>query len=399
MINLELPDQYTKLEAGMKKMAIDLFRPISRKYDEKEHAYPVELDIFRNNFMRRKKVSKKDSDTNLNGKKNKNSGRNLSTIITTEELAWGDVALFMSIPNAAPGNAALIALATDEQLVKYGKKWIAFSVTEPEVGSDSGSVRTTAVLDGEQWVLNGEKIFVTAADRCDLVIVWASVDKEAGKAGIKPFLVEKNTPGFTLVKLEKKMGLRANDTGNFILSDCRIPKDNILGSTEVKNEKTSKGFKGIMKTFDNTRPIVGAMAVGVAKAALEFTKEKMEESGIKIDYNKNPNNLSAIEKEYYLMEAHNNATRLLTLKAAWMADNNIPNSLSASMSKAKGGKCATIITQKCCDMLGYMGYSRKFLPEKWLRDGKILDIFEGTGQIQHLIIARHILKLSSKELK
>ena len=137
-------------------------------------------------------------------------------------------------------------------------------------------------------MLNGEKIFVTCADRCDVVVVWATVDKKAGKSGIKSFIVEKDRPGFKLEKLEHKLGIRASDTGTFVLDNCRIPKDNLLGSAEVKT--ATEGFKGVMKTFDNTRPMVASMALGIARAALDFTREKIEESGIKLDYNKNPNN-------------------------------------------------------------------------------------------------------------
>ncbi|MFH2098538.1 MAG: acyl-CoA dehydrogenase family protein, partial [Pseudomonadota bacterium] len=264
-------------------------------------------------------------------------------------------------------------------------------------GSDSGSISTTAELDGDEWVLNGEKIFVTCADRCDAVVVWATLDKEAGKRGIKSFVVEKGTPGFTLAHLEHKLGIRASDTGTFVLNNCRIPKGNILGSAEIK--KTTEGFKGVMKTFDNTRPMVAAMSLGIARAALDFTREKLDEAGVALDYETNPNNQSSMQKDYLWMEANLEAMRLLTWRAAWMADNETSNSLEASMCKAKAGRYGTLITLKCAEILGPLGISREYLAEKWMRDSKIMDIFEGTGQIQHLIIARSVLKMSSKELK
>ena len=248
-------------------------------------------------------------------------------------------------------------------------------------------------------MLNGEKIFVTAAERSEAVVVWATIDKNAGRGGIKSFVVEKGTPGFKLDHLEKKLGIRASDTGAFVLNNCRIPKDNILGSSEVKKKKTTAGFKGVMKTFDNTRPHVAAQGLGIARAALELTKEKLEEDGAALDYKKHPNRIASREKEYYLMEAHLEAARLLTWRAAWMADNGERNSMEASMSKAKSGRSATLITQKCCELLGPVGFSCRELAEKWMRDSKIIDIYEGTGQIQHLIIARQLLGLSSKELK
>lgn len=397
MIGFELPESAKQVKEMLNGVAKNLFRPIARKYDQAEHEYPKELDMMRGAVPGRPQKSdarKKEKDKTAP----ETLGANMMAIIGTEEMAYGDTGLMLSIPGRGLGNAAIAAVATDEQKKKFGDKWAAMAITEPGSGSDSGSITTTAVLDGDQWVLNGEKIFVTCADRCDVVVVWATVDPDAGKAGIKSFIVEKGTPGFKLEKLEYKLGIRASDTGTFVLKDCRIPKENLLGSAEVK-KKTTEGFKGVMKTFDNTRPMVAAMSNGVSRAALELTREKMEEAGYRLAYHKNINNVSSIEKEYYMMEAHLEAMRLLTYKAAWMADNNEFNNLEASMSKAKAGRYGTLITQKCCELLGPLGISTKLLAEKWMRDSKILDIFEGTGQIQHLIVARNVLKLSSKELK
>jgi len=399
MINLETPEYLEKMMKSMNSLAKGVIRPIARKYDEAEHEYPKELEMFRSMHIMGS-PKKKDKGKAASAKADPNKpkrGVNLSTVASIEELCWGDAGMLLSFPNAGLGNAAIVAVATDEQLERFGDKWAAMAITEPGSGSDSGSIITTAVLDGDEWVLNGEKIFVTCADRCDVVVVWATVDKSAGKSGIKSFIVEKDTPGFTLEKLEHKLGIRASDTGTFVLDDCRIPKNNILGSAEVQTG--GEGFKGVLKTFDNTRPMVASMALGVTRAAVDFTRDMMEESGIDIDYEKNLNNVSSIEKEFYLMEAHLEATRLLTWKAAWMADNEEFNNLEASMSKAKAGRWGTLITQKACELLGPMGFSREYLAEKWMRDSKIMDIFEGTGQIQHLIVARNVLELSSNELK
>lgn len=395
MINLEAPESLKQLRTNMHDLVKGLFRPISRKYDEAEHEYPKELDIFKQLMP----AAPKKSDKSKKEKKKAEIGQNLQTLISVEELCWGDCGLMLTIPNAGLGNAAIDAVATEEQKEKFGTgKWAAMAITEAESGSDSGSISTTADLDGDEWVLNGEKIFVTCASRCDEVVVWATVDKSAGKGGIKSFIVERDTPGFNLEHLEHKLGIRASDTGTIVLKDCRIPKGNILGSPEIK-KNTTEGFKGVMQTFNNTRPMVAAMSCGVARASLEFTKEKIEESGVKIDYNKSGKNLSGIEKDFYMMEANLEAMRLLSWRAAWMADNKEFNGVEASMSKAKAGRYGTLITQKCCELLGPIGYSCKDLAEKWMRDSKILDIFEGTGQIQHLIVARGILKVSGKELK
>jgi acyl-CoA dehydrogenase len=403
VINLELTDNMQKMENNLKSLAISVFRPISRKYDEAEHDYPVELDFFRKlpilskpKKRQNRQDKAEEEKTKINRKKDR-IGENLQLVLSTEALCWGDAALLLSLPNAGLGNAALMAVASDEQIARFGNKWIAMAITEPQSGSDSGSISTTAELDKEEWVLNGEKIFVTCAHRCDAVVVWATMDKNAGKAGVKPFIVEKGTPGFKLEKLEYKLGIRASDTGSFLLKDCRIPKDNILGNPDI--EKGRDGFKGAMKTFDNTRPLVAAMANGIAAAAIDFLKEHLHKKGVELKYSKNVHNISSVEKEYYQMEAELEAMRLLTWRAAWMEDNKQPNNLEASMAKAKSGRMATLITQKCCDILGPLGFSRKYLAEKWMRDSKIMDIFEGTGQIQHLIIARNVLNLSSSELK
>jgi len=399
MINLELTDEIKKVKNDLNNLAKSLLRPIARKYDEAEHAYPEEMDVLRAPPKQRKPKAAGDKDKKKKSAKKEGLGQNLQTVIAIEELCWGDTGLLLSWPGQGLGNAAIDAVATEEQLERFGDKWAAMAITEPEAGSDTASINTTAELDGEEWVLNGEKIFVTAAERSEAVVVWATIDKAAGRGGIKSFVVEKGSPGFKLDHLEKKLGIRASDTGAFVLNNCRIPKENILGSSEVKQKKSTAGFKGVMKTFDNTRPHVAAQGLGIARAALELTKEKLEEAGDNLDYRKSPNNIKSREKEYYLMEANLEAARLLTWRAAWMADNKARNSMEASMSKAKTGRAATMITQKCCELLGPVGFSCHDLAEKWMRDAKIIDIYEGTGQIQHLIVARQFLGLSSKELK
>jgi acyl-CoA dehydrogenase len=400
MINLEPNQKMIEVRNSINNLAKGMLRPIARKYDVNEHEYPKELDMFRSiKIMGGSKKKKKEGDEPKKDDKPaaKKLGTNLSTVISIEEMCWGDAGLLLSLPNAGLGNAAIAAVATDDQMERFGNKWAAMAITEPGSGSDSGSITATAKLEGDEWVLNGEKIFVTCADRCDVVVVWATVDKKAGKSGIKSFVVEKDRAGFKLEKLEHKLGIRASDTGTFVLSDCRIPRSNLLGSEEVKT--ATEGFKGVMKTFDNTRPLVASMALGITRASLDFTREKIDESGIKLDYEKNLNNVSSLEKDFYLMEANLEAMRLLTWRAAWMADNGEYNNLEASMSKAKAGRWGTLITQKCCDLLGPLGYTQDNLAEKWMRDSKIMDIFEGTGQIQHLIVARNVLEFSSKQLK
>jgi acyl-CoA dehydrogenase len=300
------------------------------------------------------------------------------------------------MPGQGLGNSAIASVADDEQLERFGGRWAAMAITEPEAGSDSAAIRTTAVLDGDEYVLNGEKIYVTAGERADLVVVWATLDPSAGRAAIKSFVVERSNPGMKLDRLEHKLGIRASDTAAFRLEDCRVPRDALLGSPEID---TKQGFGGAMQTFDNTRPLVAAMAIGVARASLERTWELLSAAGVELDRDRPAMSQSAAAARYVGMEADYEAARLLTLQAAWMADNSKPNSLHASMAKAKAGRCGVEIALGCVELCGAVGYGEDELLEKWARDAKILDIFEGTQQIQLLIIARQLLGKTSAELK
>jgi acyl-CoA dehydrogenase len=182
-----------------------------------------------------------------------------------------------------------------------------------------------------------------------------------------------------------------------VLDNCRIPKENLLGSPEIA--EAGKGFAGVMQTFDNTRPLVAGMAIGLARACLEVTRKALEEAGVEIDYDRPANVQHAAAAQFLQMEADYEAARLMALEAAWMADNSKPNSLQASMAKAKAGRCGTEIALECVELCGSVGYDEGELLEKWARDAKILDIFEGTQQIQLLVIARQLLKKTSAELK
>jgi acyl-CoA dehydrogenase len=299
------------------------------------------------------------------------------------------------MPRQGLGNSAISAVATDEQKERFAGKWAAMAITEPEAGSDSAAIRTTATLEGDEYVINGEKIYVTAGDRADLIVVWATLDPKLGRAAIKSFVVARDNPGLKLDRLEHKLGIKASDTANFILTDCRVPKEDLLGNPEID---TKKSFGGVMQTFDNTRPLVAGMAVGLAQACLEETKRILAEAGVEIDYDRPINTQAAAAAEVIELEADYEAARLLMLEAAWMADNRKPNSLQASYSKAKAGRTATDIALRCVALCGSIGYSETSLLEKWARDAKILDIFEGTQQIQLLIIARQLLKKTSAEL-
>lgn len=395
MINLELPKKIEDAAAFAHQVAAGLFRPISRKYDRAEHEYPKELDIMRSSARGRGGDLTAERKPAGDGVRN---GANMTSVVTMMEMCWGDVGLTLTIPGRGLGNAAINAVATPEQKARFGDKWASMAITEPGTGSDSGNIRTTAYLDGDEWVINGEKIFVTAGERSEAVVVWANIDRSAGKAGIKSFVVEKGTPGMEVVRLEKKLGIRASDTAAITFTDCRIPKDNILGSPEIADKK--KGFGGVMQTFDNTRPGVAAMAIGCAKASLDLTRELLAKEGVRTTAYEVPRaQRTAIEDELIRMEAEWEAARLLVLKAAWMADNGKANSAEAAMCKAKAGRAGSEITLRCVELCGALGYTERELLEKWARDSKILDIFEGTQQIQQLIVARRLLGKRSDELK
>ena len=324
------------------------------------------------------------------------NGANLASVMSIAEMCWGDVGLLLSMPRQGLGNSAIASVADDEQIERFGGLWASMAITEPGTGSDSANIKTTAVLDGDEYVLNGEKIYVTSGDRSDAVVVWASLDRSLGRAAIKSFVVPKGTPGMRVDRLEHKLGIKASDTATIIFEDCRVPKENLLGSPDIDPRQ---GFAGAMATFDNTRPLVASMAVGCAKAALDLTRELLERAGVEIDYDRPALAQSAAAAKFLQMEADWEAARLLMLQAAWMADNRRPNSLEASMAKAKAGRVGSDITLSCVELAGSVGYAEGELLEKWARDSKILDIFEGTQQIQQLIVARRVLGLSSAELK
>jgi acyl-CoA dehydrogenase len=401
MMSLETPRKFEPLVAQARQVAREVFRPISRRYDREEHARPKELDMLAavidgvNDATGIGGAGAAGVRRSAGGDGENRNGSNMSTALSIMELCWGDVGLLLSMPRQGLGNSAIASVGDDEQLERFDGLWAAMAITEPEAGSDSAAIRTTAVRDGGEYVLNGEKIYVTAGERADLVVVWATLDPSKGRAAVKPFVVERSNPGLVLERLEHKLGIRASDTAAFRLEDCRVPAENLLGSPDI----AASGFAGAMQTFDNTRPLVAAMAVGLARACLEETRRLIEEAGVAIDWDRPVSVQPAAAAEYVAMEADYEAARLLTLEAAWMADNAKPNSLHASMAKAKAGRSCVDIALRCVRLAGTLGYGEELLLEKWARDAKILDIFEGTQQIQLLVIARQLLGKSSAELR
>ena len=406
MISFAITDRSEKARALFRRMAAEHMRPIARKYDDQEHDLPVEWVSW---YWQTGRFAQPGGEGASDGF--------VQVCMQAEELCWGDAGLYLRTPFAGLGGSAVAAAGTPDQKKKFlavfseasaAPAWGAMAITEPGAGSDSAAIETTATPDGDDYVLNGTKIFCTggegaAKSPAGFVVVWATVDKTAGRGGIKAFIVPAGTPGMSLVGLENKLGIRASDTATLRFENCRVPRANLLGSDKVRREDEKgagdKGFKGAMATFDASRPIVAAMAVGVGRAALELVKEELAKSGIAARYDAPPTELTAIERDLAEMEAELQTARLLTWRAAAMMNRGKPNSLEASMAKAKAGLAVTKITQKAVELLGPLGYSKKLLVEKWMRDAKINDIYEGTQQINLLIVARRILDYSSAMLR
>ncbi len=418
-IEFEAPKPIVQMNTMLETVAVNMMRSVSREFDENEHSIPFDYIEFMHTAMRsmggagglapaEEKPAKEGAE-----KRPPIGYQRLAAQI--EALSWGDVGFYLITPGGGLGAAAVQAAGSPEQRAKFlarfsGEKptFAAMCMTEPGAGSDTSAIRARAVLDEKtnEWVINGEKIFVTAGDKSfneyeqfgkGFIVVWASIDPSAGRAGMRAFVVEAGTPGVKVTKLEHKLGIRASDTASISLVDARVPFENILGKPTV--EKTTTGFKGAMATFDATRPLVAASGVGVARAAVEFVKEKLKENGVEIRYGLPRNKLTSVEKDVIDMEIQLRSAWLLVLKAVWMADNKKPNALESSMSKVRAGDIVTKITQKAVEILGPIGYSREFLLEKWFRDAKITDIYEGTGQINRLVVARQVLGYSGSELR
>jgi acyl-CoA dehydrogenase len=434
-IEFKLPADIEKQLQPVRLVAEQVMRPESRYLDEHEHTRPVKYvnmmwpqmkQMEKANLEMALRRAHKQSANGANGHghsagENSNgqepsrraSHANLSLVHMIEMLSWGDAGVYLCTPASALAGAAINAVATPDQLERFLRrftegepKWGAMAMTEPQAGSDTSNIQTTASFDPatNEWVLNGQKIFCTSGklalmESPGLVVVWATVDKQAGRAGMKPFVVEAGTPGVTILKVEEKLGIRASDTAAIVFDNCRIPAENLLGDAEVKKGVGNKGFKGAMKTFDSTRPIVAASAIGIGRAAFEFTRDTLAKQGVRIEYTQPRWKLTATQADLLEMEAQLHAAWLLTLKATALLDAGQENKLESSMAKVKAGKAVTWVTQKAVELLGPLGYTTQTLAEKWMRDAKINDIYEGTGQINTLIVAREILGYTRAELK
>jgi acyl-CoA dehydrogenase len=391
MIDFELSEGDHELLGKVRENAL-VTRKYARYYDENEHEFPPE--------ELPEAADHPDVMSLLGGRDPNDTGLGVIAMLIAMGQSWGDYSVRMRRGTGGLGNAALRAAGTPEQQEKWNDLTLAMAITEPGCGSDPSMVQMTAVLDEatDEWVLNGEKIFVTTGCRADGVVVWATIDKSAGRAGIKSFLVEKGSPGFVVAHKERKLGIRADDTAAYVFQDCRVPRGNLLGGDETIPKKSSGGFRGVMKTFNMTRPSVSATGLGMAEAALDFTREHLEAAGVEIAYGGGLAGQSAAAERFLRLEALYEASKLSILRAAWLSGEGQPNNLEASACKAKTGTAVREITQGCIEILGPLGVSREHLLEKWFRDVRITDIYEGTGEIQRMIVARELLGYGRAEL-
>ena len=407
MISFETPKSILETVTMIETVATEMMRPAARYYDEHEHETPWDYINFMHQALQATGgLTMAPSPSTEDGTPRQDYQRLAHYV---EALSWGDAGLYLCTPRGGLGAAAVSATGTPEQKARFlerfnGEKPVfsSMAITEPQAGSDTAAIKTTAVREGDQWVLNGEKIFVTGGrkslvDTPGFVVVWATIDPAVGREGIRSFVVEAGTPGCTVTKVEKKLGIRASDTTAILLNDCRVPLGNMLGNLEAK-PRSGEGYKGVLRTFEATRPLVAASALGIARAALEFLKEALAEQGLEIRYGLPRSRMTNLEREVIEMEIMLRSAWLLTIRAVWMADSQVPINAEASMSKIKAGDVVVQITQRAVELLGPVGYSRQHLLEKWFRDAKINDLYEGTGQINRLIVARRILGYGRKEL-
>lgn len=319
---------------------------------------------------------------------------NRLAVIAAEELGWGDPAIALTLPGPGLGGPPIQHSGTPQQKQRFlsifsreeEPRWGAYALTEPEAGSDVSGLQTTAVKTAGGYILNGQKIFITNGRRASWVVAFATINKELGRAGHRAFVVEKGTPGFNCSRVADKMGLRASETAELVFEDCFVPDENLLGGEEYYENKSSgpSGFQVAMKTFDTTRPIIAAMAAGIARGAYEYTIDL-----VKKEFPRHGRQFYLAAESLALVQQSIEAARLLTWESAWKADLGMPNAKEAAMCKAYAGKIALEAASKCLELLGPAGLENHIV-EKMYRDAKIFDIFEGTNQIQQLIIARHL---------
>ncbi len=400
MIDFELTQPQQLVKDFLQRLATTVIRPGSLAWD-RDHKVPDE--IIEKLADLRGGVSMGEVPAEYGGEgggigetrdKKGTSQKNRFAVLGAEELAWGDAGLLLNLPGPGLGAPPVHLLGTPEQKQRFfavfdkpGLHWGAYGLTEPGAGSDVSGIRTSCKKDGKDWILNGRKCYITNGGRADWVVIFATVDPAQGRAGQRAFVVEKGTPGFSVGKIEEKMGLRASETAELVLDDVRVPEDNLLGGEARYQGK--EGFVGAMQTFDSSRPMVAALGLGIARAAYEYARDFVRDNYLLTRPLPRYAQLAGMLAD----DARSlQAARLMIWRAAWMADEGIPNAKEASMSKAYAARVAMKVCRDAVQLMGAHGLLKENFVEKWYRDIKVFDIFEGTGQIQRIVISRRILR-------
>jgi alkylation response protein AidB-like acyl-CoA dehydrogenase len=392
-VDFRLTDEQLEWQAYCHKFAEEVIRPVAAKYD-REQSVPWD-------------VIKEARKWKLHGmdylEKMANDPGGLNGVIYAEELHWGCAGIALAISASSLAAAGIASSGTPEQIGKwlpecYGLgdeiKLGAYAVTEAGAGSDVKSLRTTAKLEGDEWVLNGTKVFISNGGIADVTVVVATVDPELGHRGQASFVVPKGTPGLSQGKKEDKIGIRASQTAEVVLDNCRIPVDYLLGGMDKLNAKLERArsgqstgrASGALATFEITRPLVGASALGIGRAAYDWTLEYLED---KEEFGEPLMEQQRIQQTLADVATELDAARLLVWRAAWMGRNGVPMTAGeGSMSKLKGGDVTMWVTQAVMDLVGPYAQSADCPLEKWFRDAKIYQIFEGTAQVQRLVVSR-----------
>ena len=318
-------------------------------------------------------------------------GSSRTLLCLAEEMAYWDRGVAVSFPGPGLGEPPLISMGTEDQKQRFlgpfiepdRPRWGSFAMTEPGAGSDVAGIRMSARKEGGDWILNGAKSFAANASRADWIVVWATVDPSLGREGHRAFVVEKGMSGLADFQIERKMGLKAYESTSFSLHDCRVPAANLIGGEEHYARRA--GFKGAMRSFNATRPLVAIMAVGIGRAALDAAAQFAREHDLLGDVRI----VDRLERARRKLRS----ARLLCWRAAWLADYGRPNILEASMSKAVAPIAAQEAASLGMEILGEVGGRGDHLIEKLFRDVKAMDIVEGTGQVQRLVMARQLVQL------
>lgn len=401
MIDFILSAKQKKFRDMVRWFAKTEIRPIARKADT-DHEIP--MDFFRKikkfgmsaGTMPKESVAEGEGLGAAKSSKGEKESNRVAAI-GAEEMGWADAAVIMALPGPGLGGPPVQFTGTPEQKERYfgifreseEPLWAGYALTEPGAGSDVSAISTTCRKDGDHYIINGTKCFITNGARASWNVVFATLDKSKGREAHRAFVVEKGTPGARVGKIESKMGLKAAETAELIYEDCRVHKDCLLGGEAHYEQKARGGFKTAMQTFDATRPMVASMGVGIARAAYEEARDWAVEN---YELNRPIARYRIIKEKLAELDRRINVMRLMIWNAAWMADVGMPNTKEASMSKAFAGKLSMHACSTAIDIMGQEGLSKKYLVEKFFRDVKVFDIFEGTGQIQRVVISKRLIE-------